>query len=164
MSPSAYNVTITGVRNYVPGHRVERNQLWGFTQMVWSDKSYSGALREMGKKFFGWYPNCAIALPVGDGSTTISVVTPANKEKFKSFVAAIKPNDKNGDYRLQNDIATIQIVKLRALSGDYPAELYPHGGGDQNYSKALEHNLESFDWAYNSIVQVPSPIREPKDK
>jgi len=153
--PAAYHVTLTAVRHYKPGSGPpEKPDIWNFSQMVWSTKGYSGALVEMLNKFFEWYPDNGVILPNGKRDNV--VLTPENRGRASGYLKG-KPQHESGNYRLENDDAILHVNKMRALSGETPQRLTPKS--DKEYSDALQKNIQSIDPYYESVVQMPSPIR-----
>lgn len=153
MERYAYQVTVTGIHNY-DGLPVARSDMWHFTQQVWgsSPDSVPAALDAIGKKFFSYYPRCAIALP--EGRSGIVIVKPSAAGALKNYVRDPHALDA-GRYFVQNDYAVIYVKELPALSGDFPEELQP---SDSNaFSDALDRNLETGP-DFESVVQMPGKI------
>jgi len=161
-APATYKVTVTAVRNYVPGTGApSKSQLWNFVQTVNAVGGCPGALAAIGKLFFHDYkkPNGEgvegdFALILPDGKHGQLVITRDDSARLHSYLSGKPPTP--GDVSLQSDDAVLHIKKLSAMSGDAPTRLTP--ASDKELSDRIHHNNESIEWWQDPMVQMPTPI------
>ncbi len=151
--PNVYEVKLTALRRRQDekGGTPDLSKRWTFVQLQHDVTSAEDALRKMVTRFFELHPSDALLLPKGEKGFQ-EITSPGAVGTFLSA------HDSEGDsYKVGNDLASLNVVKMPAMSGDTPTHLTPKS--DKEYSERLHQNFEVGPAYETLLVQMPSPVK-----
>lgn len=151
--PNVYEVKLTALRRRQDekGGTPDLAKRWTFVQLENDATSAENALQKMLQKFFELHPHDVVLLPQGEkGFKEIS--SPGGGSGF------LNEHKSDGDsYKVGNDLASLNVVKMPAMSGDTPTQLTPKS--EKEYSERLQKNFEVGPAYETLLVQMPSPVK-----
>ncbi len=151
--PNVYEVKLTALRRRQDdkGGTPDLAKRWTFVQLEKDATSAENALQKMLQKFFELHPHDVVLLPQGEKGFK-EITSPAGGGAF------LGEHKSDGDsYKVSNDLASLNVVKMPAMSGDTPERLTPKS--DKEYSERLQKNFEVGPAYETMLVQMPSPVK-----
>jgi len=150
---NVYEVKLTALRRRREdgGGAPDMSKRWTFVQLQRNATTPQDALQKMLRRFFELHPHDTVLLPKGKGFKELT-----SHKGAQGFLSDLKSED--GSFRLGNDLASLNVVLMPAMSGERPSGL-PTPKSDEEYSKRLQQNFEVGPAFETLLVQMPSPIK-----